>query len=241
MKRLQGAAFAASPLVALAAAFALSSPLPAQDAGAQQAAAMPAAAPGKPDSSLVTGGRYTADPQHTLIEWTVDHLGFTPYFGLFGDVAGTLDIDPKRPEQARVSVTIPVSKVTVASPALKEHLLKPPAAAGGKADFFGPSPEDARFVSTVVRITGDKQAEMTGNLTLNGITRPVTLQVRFYGAGVMAAQMGGGETIGFEAAGTLKRSDFGVVTGIPLVSDQVDLKIAAAFVKDSGQHHPGAH
>lgn len=231
MNRLSGLALAVPPALAFAAAFALSAPSPAQDAAATAAAPAPAAGtPGQPDATRVSAGSYTADPHHTLVEWSVDHLGFTPYYGLFGDVTGTLDIDPKRPEQARVAVTIPVAKVTVASEGLKEHLLKP-AAAGGKPDFFGPSPEDARFVSTLVRTSGDNTAEMTGNLTLNGVTKPVTLQVRFYGAGPAPTQMGGGEMVGFEATGTLKRSEFGLGFAVPMVSDQVDLKIAAAFMK----------
>lgn len=239
MNRMPRTARALSAALALAGAFALSSQLPAQDAGRQAAPAMPTAVPGKPDTSLVSGGHYTVDPHHTLVEWSVDHLGFTPYFGLFGDITGTLDIDPKRPEQTRVAVAIPIANVTVASAGLKEHLLKPPAAEGGKPDFFGPSPEDARFVSTMVRTTGAQQAEMTGNLTLNGVTKPVTLKVRFYGAGKMPPQMGGGEGVGFEATGSLKRSEFGLGFGLPMVSDQVDLKIAAGVVKGSNQAASG--
>lgn len=216
--------------LALVGALAVSAQLTAQDSKPASAPPMPMTAPGKPDTALVSGGHYTSDPHHTLVEWSVDHMGFSPYYGLFGDVTGTLDVDPKHPEQARVAVTIPVSAVTVASPGLKEHLLKP-GATGGKPDFFGPSPQDARFVSTAVRVTGDQQAEMTGNLTLNGITKPVTLQVRFHGAGRMPPMMGGGEIVGFEATGALKRSEFDLGFAVPLVSDQVDLKIAAAFVK----------
>ncbi|HKT85895.1 MAG TPA: YceI family protein [Novosphingobium sp.] len=238
MNRLPRAARTFPAALALAGAFALSSQLPAQDAGKQTAPAMPTQAPGKPDTSLVSGGRYTVDPHHTLVEWSVDHLGFTPYFGIFGDATGTLDIDPKRPEQTRVAVAVPVANVTVASPGLKEHLLKRPATEGGKPDFFGPSPENARFVSTMVRVTGAGRAEMIGNLTLNGVTKPVTLNVKFHGAGKMPPMMGGGEGIGFEATGTLKRSEFGLDFGIPMVSDQVDLKIAAGFVKDN---NPGGH
>ncbi|SFG41946.1 Polyisoprenoid-binding protein YceI [Novosphingobium sp. CF614] len=241
MNRLLGAACVFPPALAFAAAFALSTPLPAQVSEGEPAPAPPVATPGQPDPSLVSGGHYIADPHHTLVEWSVDHLGFSPYFGLFGDITGTLDVDPSRPEQARVAMTIPVAQVTVASPGLKEHLLKPPATEGGKPDFFGPSPKDAHFVSTMVRTTGDGRAEMAGNLTLNGVTRPVTLQVRFHGAGTMPQAMGGGELVGFEATGTLKRSDFGLDFSIPLVSDAVDLKIAAAFVKDAGGNASGGN
>jgi polyisoprenoid-binding protein YceI len=128
-----------------------------------------------------------------------------------------------------VDVTIPVSKVTTASAGLTQHLLRP-GKDGGKPDFFGPDPADARFVSTNVTAQGQR-ARITGNLTLNGVTRPVTLEASFYGAGKMPEQMGGQENVGFRATGTLKRSDFGISMGIPLVSDEVKLEIAAAFQK----------
>jgi polyisoprenoid-binding protein YceI len=185
--------------------------------------------PGRPDPAAVSGGTYKADPGHTLVRWEVDHLGFSPYFGIFGDVTGTLTLDRSNLASAMVDVTIPVAKVTTASAGLTEHLLRP-GKAGGKPDFFGASPADARFVSTRVTPHG-QNATVTGNLTLNGVTRPVTLDARFYGAGKSPAQMGGKETVGFRATGTIKRSDFGIGFGVPMVSDEVKLDIAAAFEK----------
>lgn len=191
-----------------------------------------AAKPGAADPARVTGGTYTVDHEHTMVGWRLDHLGVTPYFGIFGQVTGTLDIDPKNPRATKVDVTIPVAKVTTASPGLTAHLLRPAAQAGGKPDFFGPAPADARFVSTSVE-PGEKAgtAKLTGNLTLNGVTKPVVLDVEFYGAAKMPKEMGGQDMIGFEADATIKRSDFGISAAIPLVSDEVQLDIVAAFVK----------
>jgi polyisoprenoid-binding protein YceI len=207
-------------LIAVAAGLALAAPLVAQQA---------ATPPGSRNAALVTAGTYSVDPNHTLIAWEVDHLGFTPYFGLFGSSTGTLVLDPANPAAARVDITIPVARVLTANPALTAHLLRAPKQAGGKPDFFGPAPADARFVSTAVKASGER-AEVTGNLTLNGVTRPVTLQVSFYGAG-----KGGGdgkENVGFEATGTIRRSAFGLDFIVPMVSDEVKLKIAAGFVKN---------
>jgi polyisoprenoid-binding protein YceI len=192
-------------------------------------AQQPARAPGSTSIAAISGGTYTADPGHTLVRWQVNHLGITPYFGIFGDVTGTLTLDPKRPAAARVEVVIPVSKVTTANAALTSHLLRP-GASGGKPDFFGQAPADARFVSTRVTPHGNA-ATIVGNLTLNGVTRPVSLEARFFGAGKMPAQMGGKENVGFTATGTIKRSAFGIATGIPMVSDEVKLDISAAFQK----------
>jgi polyisoprenoid-binding protein YceI len=206
------------PTVALAAALAFTLPL-----GAQMKA------PGTRDATLITGGTYKADAGHTMVVWTVDHLGFTPYSGIFGDVTGSLTLDPKNPGAAKVDVTIPVSKVTTASAGLTGHLLKP-AGTSGKADFFGAAPADARFVSHHVMVNGT-DATIHGDLTLNGVTKPVELKAKFYGAGKGPAMMGGKENVGFTALGTIKRSDFGIGYGIPMVSDEVSLKIYAAFDK----------
>ena len=185
-------------------------------------------APGAPDKSRVTAGTYAADAGHTMVVWEVDHLGFSKYTGIFGDVTGTLVIDPKNLAAAKVDVTIPVAKVTTASAGLTSHLLRA-GKDGGKPDFFGAAPADAKFVSTsVVPGSAGDEAKVTGNLTLNGVTKPVTLDVDFHGAGM---GMNKKETIGFQAETTIKRSDFGVSMGIPYVSDAVELEIHAAFEK----------
>jgi len=190
--------------------------------------AQPAASPpGKPDPAAISGGTYNADPGHTLVMWDVSHFGFSPYFGLFGSITGTLTLDPKNPGAAKVDVTIPVSKVVTASAGLTAHLLKA-AGADGKADFFGAAPADAKFVSTAVKVSG-QNATITGNLTLNGQTKPVTLEAKFYGAG--KSPMGGAENVGFTATGSFKRSEFGINYALPMISDEVKLKISAAFVK----------
>ena len=186
-------------------------------------------APGAKNATRVTAGNYTADANHTLIGWRVSHFGFNDYFGIFGSVSGTLSLDPKNPNAAKLDITVPVSKVTTASAGLTDHLLRA-GKDGGKADFFGPAPADAKFVSTKVVATGSK-AKITGNLTLNGMTKPVVLDAEFSGAGTSPAMMGGKETVGFHAKTIIKRSDFGVNYGIPLVSDAVALDISVAFEK----------
>ena len=183
--------------------------------------------PGAQDPSRVTAGTYAADPNHSLIGWEVSHFGFNDYYGIFGDVAGTLVIDPANPSAAKVDVTIPVANVTTASKALTDHLLRA-GKDGGKPDFFGPAPAPARFVSTSVKAEGMK-ATITGDLTLNGVTKPVTFEAEFIGAGTNPYNKKA--TIGFEAETEIKRSDFGVNYAIPFVSDEVELDISVAFEK----------
>ena len=187
--------------------------------------------PGSKNKAAISGGSYTVDPGHTLVHWEVDHFGFTPYWGLFGGITGTATFDTANPAASKVDITIPVSKVITANEGLSAHLLRP-GKDGGKPDFFGAAAADAKFVSTRVVIDEDgDEAKVTGNLTLNGVTKAVTLDVDFYGAGKTPPQMGGKENVGFEAEAKIRRSDFGINYAIPLVSDEVDLKIAAAFVK----------
>jgi polyisoprenoid-binding protein YceI len=216
MNRTALAALAALAITGISAAFVPT--LAAQDAPQM---------PGIKDPSRVTAGTYAADPGHSLIGWEVSHFGFSDYFGIFGDVAGTLVLDPANPDAAKVDVTIPVANVTTASKGLTAHLLRP-GKDGGAPDFFGPAPAPARFVSTSVKAKG-MTAIITGDLTLNGITKPVTFEAEFVGAGNNPYNKKA--TVGFEAETEIKRSDFGVNYAIPFVSDEVELEISVAFEK----------
>jgi polyisoprenoid-binding protein YceI len=187
------------------------------------------AKPGSKNPAAVTGGTYTVDPNHTLIGWHVDHLGFSDYFGIFGESTGTLVLDPKAPSAAKVDITIPVSKVTTANAGLTAHLTRA-GKDGTKPDFFGANAADAHFISTSVIAKG-MTATITGNLTLNGVTKPVMLNAEFSGAGKAAAMMGGKENVGFRAKTVIRRSDYGMSFLIPLVSDEVALDITVAFQK----------
>jgi polyisoprenoid-binding protein YceI len=185
--------------------------------------------PGVLDVTRVTAGTYNTDPGHTLIGWQVSHFGFNDYFGIFGDATGTLVLDPAKPNASTVDITIPVGKVTTASAGLTGHLLRA-GKEGGKADFFGPAPADAKFVSTSVVAKGTT-AKITGNLTLNGITKPVVLDTTFSGAGNNPFNKKA--TVGFHATAVIKRSEFGISYAVPMISDDVTLDISVAFEKAS--------
>lgn len=183
--------------------------------------------PGQPDPSRVAAGTYQADPAHTLVSWRVDHMGFSEYFGLFGDITGTLTIDPAHLDQAKVSVQVPIAKVTTTSKALTLFLLTPGPGAE-PAKFFGDKPADAAFISTKVTPGADgKSANIEGMLKMNGINRPVTLAATFVGAG--KNPLGGKQTVGFHATTTIKRSLWGINGFSQLVGDEVRLEISAAF------------
>jgi len=183
------------------------------------AAQMPKTPPGTSDVRRVAAGTYTVDPGHSQVTFTVNHLGFSTYRGIFGSVTGSMTIDPKAPAKAKVSIDIPMSGITTTVEKLDEHLKAP--------DFFDAAKyPTAHFESTSVRVNG-KTARISGNLTIKGVTKPVVLDTVFVGAGTMM----GKRTVGFDATTTVKRSDFGVSYGIPLVPDAVPLQISVAFEK----------
>ncbi len=191
------------------------------------ATALPAQLPGAADPARITAGTYKADPLHTLIGWRVNHLGFNDYFGMFGTIKGTLVLDPANLAAARVAVRVPIRKVITASQGLNGHLLRA-GSGGAKADFFGNDPADALFESTAVKPGADgKSAQIEGKLTMNGVTRPVTIAATFTGAG--KNPLSGKQTVGFHGMTTIKRSEWGILGALPVVSDNVELTITAAF------------
>ena len=184
---------------------------------------MPKEAPGKVDPARVSAGTYKVDPEHTLVVFTVDHMGFSNYFGIFGGATGELTLDPKRLSAARVSVSIPLSRLTVTNEQLKGHMSGP--------DFFEIAKfPAATFTSTSVTPTGKTTARIAGTLTIKGKATPVTLQARFTGAGA-GPMPPHGQNVGFEATTVVSRTALGIAYGVPMVSDRVELKITAAFEK----------
>lgn len=174
------------------------------------------------DPAQIQAGTYAVDPGHTQVGWRVSHMGFSNYAGGFSDVSGTLELQPKTPASAKLSVKIPVASVTTTSAKLTDEL---------KGDQWLDAAKfpDMTFVSTKVAPEGKDRAKVTGNLTLHGVTKPVTLDVTLVGAGVNPLSKK--VTVGFEATGTLKRSEFGVKTYVPLIGDELHLTIAGAFEK----------
>jgi polyisoprenoid-binding protein YceI len=184
--------------------------------------------PGMQDASRVTAGTYALDPAHTLVSWDVSHFGFNDYFGLFGNITGTMTMDPANINAAKFEIMVPVAEVTVASAGLKDHLLRA-GKDGAAPDFFGPAPGMAKFTSSSVTRTGATTANVSGMLTMNGKSAPVTLATEFVGAGTNPFNKK--ETVGFHARAVIDRTQWGINYGVPFVSKEVELTISAAFEK----------
>ncbi len=202
------------PLAAL-----LAVPLLASFAAPAPAAAQAMPSPGAPDVARVAAGTYAADPHHTQIGWSINHLGFSVYDGIFGSATGTMTLDPAKPGATTVAIEVPLSGLVTTVPALDVHLKK--------ADYFDAATYPTiTFKSTSVTVSGTN-ATIAGQLTMHGVTRPVTLAAHFVGAGVNPLSKK--PTVGFTATATIKRSDFGMTTLLPALGDTVDLRINAAF------------
>jgi polyisoprenoid-binding protein YceI len=159
---------------------------------------------------------YQLDPNHTMVLFSWSHFGFSHPTAELGLGQGTLVFDPAHPEQAKVDVTLPLSSLDTHVPALNEHLAKP--------DFLDSSKfPQVTYKSTKVQALGKDHFRIIGDLTVHGVTHPVVLDATLNKVG--KHPMSGKQSIGFDATGTLKRSDFGVSMYVPNVSDEITLRI----------------
>ena len=172
------------------------------------------------DPAQIQSGSYAVDPGHTQVGFTVSHMGFSNYSGGFSEVSGTLELQPKNPGASRLTVSVPVASVATTSAKLTDELKSAQWLDAGKFPQM-------TFVSTKVVPEGQDKARVTGDLTLHGVTKPVVLQVTLVGAGTNPLSKK--YTVGFEATGVVKRSEFGVKTYVPLIGDDLHLTIAGAF------------
>ncbi|RZM37647.1 MAG: polyisoprenoid-binding protein [Sphingomonas sp.] len=173
-----------------------------------------------PDATAVKAGSYAIDPNHTLVQFSVNHFGFNDYFGTLPGATGTMTLDPKRIAATKVDVSLPVERISTTNATLDGELKS--------ADWFDAAKYPTiRFVSQSVTRTGPRTAKISGTVTMHGLSKPMVLDATFGGAGVNPLSKA--YTAGFKATGTLKRSEFGVTKYVPLVGDAVTLSITAAF------------
>ena len=165
-------------------------------------------------------GAYTLDSRHTTVAWQVSHLGFSNFMGSFATTEGTLNYDPVDVTKSNVKITIkPDSLYTNV-----EGFAKELTSGGGWIDAAkGP----IVFTSTKVTKLTDTTGTVDGQLTLNGVTKPVSLAVTFVGAG--KNDFAKANAIGFSATTTIKRSEFDAGKMVPMVGDEVAIHIETEF------------
>jgi polyisoprenoid-binding protein YceI len=162
-------------------------------------------------------GTYKIDPRHTQIIFEIQHMGLSNFFGRFSKVSGELQFDPAAPESSALSADVDMTAIDTHVGELDKELVD-----FFKADKF----PTASFKATGITRTGDDTGTVTGDLTLAGITKPVTLNVTFKGARNPPIPFQP-YRIGFDATATIHRADFGLTHAIwsGMVGDDVTLMI----------------
>lgn len=187
-------------------------------AAAQQLVASPA----RTASPSAQPGHYKLETSHARVLFSVSHAGLSTWYGDFPGATGTLDLDPANLESSRLAVQVPTAGVDSNNGVLDAELR-------GDKWFDAARFPTITFVSRRIVRTGPIRANIIGDLTMHGVTKPVILQARFNKAGINPFAKT--YTVGFEVSGTIKRSDFGVSEDVPLVGDEVNLLISAPFEK----------
>lgn len=165
---------------------------------------------------------YTIDPNHTYPHFTISHLGFSTMHGRFDDTSGKMEFDAAK-KTGSVEITIKVDSVSTGFAKRDQHLKSP--------DFFNAAERpEIKFKSTKVDFKGDVLESVHGDLTLNGVTKPITLKVTAMKCG--SNPMNKKEECGFGATASLKRSEFGMNYGLPAIGDDVGLDFEVEAVKN---------
>lgn len=165
-----------------------------------------------PANAVKPAHHFTFDKSHTSILFFIDHLGFSQMVGQFKEYDGGFTFDENHPTQARAEVTIKPQSIRTVSEKLDEELQ-------GEKWFNSTKFPDMRFVTKDVKLTGKHTADVTGDLTLLGVTKPVIFHTIFHRTGYHP--MTHDFVAGFTAEGTLKRSDFGMDEYVSMIGDEV--------------------
>lgn len=173
---------------------------------------------------------YKLDPVHTRVLFQISHAGFSNQPGFFPAVQGQLQFDPADWSQSRLEVHIPIASLQLGDAEWNRRILD--------HTFFDVKKfPEALFVSTKVQQEGDGKGTITGNLTLHGVTRPVTLAVTLNA--IKRHPLTRRRTAGFSASGVISRKDFGIDAWSSMVGDEVTLQIECEALR-SGEDNAAA-
>lgn len=162
------------------------------------------------------------DTDHAKIYFQSSHFGWSNQFGRFNDVTGTIVLDPENASATKVEMVIKAASVDTGMEARDKHLRSP--------DFFNAAEfPEVKFTTTKVEKTGDRTAKVTGDLTMLGVTKPVTLDVTWNKVGQHFRTKK--THTGFSAKTTIKRSDWGMKKFTPNLGDEVTLYFEIEAIK----------
>ena len=153
--------------------------------------------------------KWTIDTAHSVAAFSIRHMTVANVRGQFNNITGTIEFDQKNPGTSSVAAEIEVASITTGIRKRDDHLLSP--------DFFDASKYPRiTFKSTAIESMGGSRARISGDLTIHGITRPVTMDAEYFGPVKSPEALGGETTIGFSASLTVNRLDFDVKWNVPL-------------------------
>lgn len=172
--------------------------------------------------ALAEAEKYVLDASHSQIVFNYNHLGYSTTWGMFSGFDGEILFDQANPAASSVTVSFPVKTMLTGWEARFNHFMSP--------DFFGAAEDEmVTFTSTAIEVTGETTAKITGDLTLNEVTKPVVLEAVLNQVG--DHPMEGKPWAGFSATTTLVRSDFNLGQFAPFVSDEVEVQISIEAMK----------
>ncbi len=173
-------------------------------------------------TSAMAAEKFVLDASHSQVIFSYDHLGFSTTFGMFSGFEGEIMFDKDAPDASSVSVSMPVMSMFTGWEQREGHFMS--------GDFFGAEEGDmVTFTSTSIEVTGEDTALITGDLSMNDVTKSVVLDAKLNKVG--DHPMAGKPWMGFDATTTLMRSDFGVGAFAPAVSDAVEVRISVEAMK----------
>ncbi len=173
-------------------------------------------------SLALAAEKYTLESSHSQVIFSYSHLGFSTTHGMFSGFEGEIMFDQENPANSVVNVSMPVKSMFTGWEQRDEHFMSD--------DFFGAADEDmVTFTSTAIELTGDETAMITGDLTMNDVTKSVVLDAKLNKTG--DHPMAGKAWAGFDATTTLLRSDFDLGKFAPNIGDEVNVMISLEAMK----------
>ncbi|HEY8190607.1 MAG TPA: YceI family protein [Micavibrio sp.] len=167
--------------------------------------------------------KYNIDKPHTQIIFLANHLGFSHSIGKFTDYSGYFTFDRGSPEKSHVEVTIMSDSLDLDDAKWNEHMKG--------SDFLDTAKfPQMTFKSTDIKVLSDSTADITGDLTLRGVTLPVLLHTTYNKS--ERHPFSGKYVSGFSARGVIKRSDFGMTYGLPVLGDDVDIMLEVEGIRE---------
>ncbi|MQQ06910.1 hypothetical protein GFB49_00430 [Epibacterium sp. SM1979] len=180
------------------------------------AAALLAATTGT--AAVAAPEKYVLDPGHSNVIFNFDHLGFSEIYGMFSGFDGEIMFDQENPAASSVTVAFPVKTMLTGWEKRFEHFMS--------ADFFDATDDEmVTFASTGIEVTGETTAKITGDLTLNGVTKSVVLDAKL-NAATDEHPLNKKPWAGFSATTTLTRTDYNLGQFVPFVPDEIPVQIS---------------